>query len=145
MKQGWVDAATKLGRLRRGIWLALPLTLLLGCSEDEASRSMPEAPASSTAGAPAKTPESAAPDHASLVQRGKVVYATNCTACHNPNPAQDGALGPAVTGSSRELIDKRVLQGTYPDGYEPKRTSRVMIALPHLKPDIAALTAYLNE
>lgn len=68
---------------------------------------------------------------------------SNCIACHSQVPAQDGALGPAVSGSSYELLEARVLRAEYPEGYTPKRESRVMIALPHLAQDIDALTAYL--
>ncbi|MBB83009.1 MAG: cytochrome C [Deltaproteobacteria bacterium] len=61
------------------------------------------------------------------------------------NPAIDGALGPAVAGSSLELLEARVMRGEYPPGYEPKRGSRVMIALPHLAPRIPELAAYLQS
>lgn len=56
----------------------------------------------------------------------------------------DGALGPAVMGSSRELLEARVVRGEYPAGYTPKRESRVMIALPHLEPELDALAAFLS-
>jgi mono/diheme cytochrome c family protein len=69
----------------------------------------------------------------------------NCIACHSQNPAMDGALGPAVAGSSYELIEARVMRAEYPPGYTPKRDSRVMIALPHLKDQIGALAAYLDS
>lgn len=78
-----------------------------------------------------------------LSSRGRTVYQTNCTACHNADPKKSGALGPDVAGSSRELIERRVIQGDYPAGYTPKRPSKVMVALPHLKNDVEALAAYL--
>lgn len=78
-----------------------------------------------------------------LVAAGRAVYNANCTACHNMNPAQDGALGPAVAGSSYELLEARVVRGGYPEGYEPKRPSRIMVPLPHLEPKLEELTAYL--
>ena len=77
--------------------------------------------------------------------RGARVYAANCIACHNPDPTQDGVLGPAVAGSSLELLEARVLRGEYPPGYTPKRDTKAMIPLPHLAPDIPALTAYLDS
>src|SRR2546425_8247446 len=46
-----------------------------------------------------------------LVERGRQVYLAQCTQCHNPDPSQDGALGPAVKGSSRELLEARILRG----------------------------------
>lgn len=78
-----------------------------------------------------------------LVQRGRTVYLNHCTACHARDPALDGPVGPAVAGSSRELLEARVLHGTYPPGYEPKRPTQAMIPLPHLEPEIPALAAYL--
>ncbi len=79
-----------------------------------------------------------------LVQRGRVVYQTQCTACHNANPHKPGALGPDVYGSSKELLEARILRGAYPPGYTPKRETHVMAALPHLKNEIVAIHAYLN-
>lgn len=71
------------------------------------------------------------------------MYVANCTACHNADPALDGSLGPATAGSSIELLEARLLRNSYPEGYIPKRDSRVMMALPYLKDDIPALAAYL--
>ena len=79
-----------------------------------------------------------------LAERGKSVYVQQCIACHNLDPAQTGALGPAIKGSSRELLEARVLHAAYPPGYTPKRTTTTMVALPQLSGDIDALTAYLK-
>ncbi len=80
-----------------------------------------------------------------LVARGKVVYVTNCSACHNPDPKKAGNLGPEIYGSTRELLEARVLRVEYPHGYTPKRTTKLMVALPQLKNDIDALAAFLNN
>ena len=77
------------------------------------------------------------------VTRGRQVYLSNCTACHNPDPTKAGSQGPDIAGSSRELIDARVLHAAYPPGYKPKRTSHAMLALPYLAPKIDDLAAYL--
>ena len=91
------------------------------------------------------TPAAAEPASAEdLAARGRTVYMANCIACHSQDPSVDGALGPAVTGSSRELLEARVMRGEYPEGYTPKRPSKVMIPLPHLEGELDALTAYLN-
>lgn len=79
-----------------------------------------------------------------LIDRGKMVYLTNCTACHNSDPKNPGALGPEVFGSSEELIRDRVMTESYPPNYKPKRATNVMRKLPHLQNDIAALHAFLN-
>lgn len=104
----------------------------------------PSKPASTPASAPDPAAPSAPADPARLAERGRGIYMSNCIACHNPNPSLDGALGPAVGGASEELIEARVIVGTYPDGYVPKRETRVMVAMPHLLPEIPALAAYLK-
>lgn len=76
---------------------------------------------------------------------GRKVYNANCIACHGMDPTKDGALGPAVSGASLELIEARVLRAAYPEGYVPKRSSRVMVALPHLEPKLPELAAYLDS
>ena len=104
----------------------------------------PAAPAPAAESTPAKDPASP-PSQAELVARGKSVYNANCIACHNPNPAQDGAIAPANAGASMALLEAKVIHNTYPPGYTPKRTSRAMIALPHLAGEIPALHAFLNS
>jgi mono/diheme cytochrome c family protein len=96
---------------------ALTLTALAGCSQEKLS---PEA------------------------ERGRQVYQAQCIACHNTDPAQPGAIGPAVKGSSEDLLRAKVLQGTYPPGYAPKRPTKVMQPTPQLANDIPALAAYLR-
>jgi mono/diheme cytochrome c family protein len=86
-----------------------------------------------------------APPLSEPAQRGKIVYTGVCIACHNPDPGLDGALGPAVAGASRELLLARVLHGTYPPGYTPKRPSQAMPAMPHLAEKIDDLAAFLAE
>jgi mono/diheme cytochrome c family protein len=86
-------------------------------------------------GAPAKDP---------VVERGRQVYVAQCTSCHAMDPSQAGALGPPVKGSSRELLEARLLRGAYPPGYTPKRASKVMPPQPHLAEDLPALAAFLK-
>jgi mono/diheme cytochrome c family protein len=77
-------------------------------------------------------------------ERGRLVYNSQCTACHNFDPSQPGAVGPEVKGSSRELIEAKVVRGTYPSGYKPKRATRVMPPQAQIAPDVPALAAYLK-
>ena len=77
--------------------------------------------------------------------RGKTIYQTQCIACHNSNPKKPGTLGPEVFGSSRALIESRVVHATYPPGHTPKRATHMMTPLPHLKNEIDSLHLYLNE
>lgn len=76
--------------------------------------------------------------------RGKMVYQNTCTSCHSSDPAKDGPVGPAVKGSSHELIEARVMRGEYPAGYTPKRQTTLMIPLPQVEKSIDDLAAYLK-
>ena len=53
-------------------------------------------------------------------------------------------MGPEMKGSSPELIEAKVVRGTYPPGYKPKRPTAVMPPQPQLSRDIPALAAYLR-
>src|SRR5438477_4205474 len=61
-----------------------------------------------------------------LAERGRQVYLSQCTQCHAVDPSQSGPVGPPVKGSSRELLEARILKGSYPPGYKPKRATNVM-------------------
>ena len=77
-------------------------------------------------------------------QRGRAVYVANCIACHNNDPSKDGPIGPANKGSSKELLEARVLSTAYPPGYKPKRPTQIMPQFPFLKDEIPYLAAYLR-
>jgi mono/diheme cytochrome c family protein len=79
-----------------------------------------------------------------LANQGRQVYLAQCIQCHNADPAIAGPVGPPVKGSSRELLDAKVLRGDYPSGYTPKRPTKVMPPQPNLGSDIPALAAYLK-
>ncbi|MBI3031494.1 MAG: cytochrome c [Candidatus Rokubacteria bacterium] len=83
-------------------------------------------------------------ENGSPAGRGRQVYLAQCTACHNSDPSRDGPLGPAVKGSSRELLEARVLRGTYPPGYRPKRATAVMQPMPQLASALDDLAAFLR-
>ncbi|MBI1734990.1 MAG: cytochrome c [Candidatus Rokubacteria bacterium] len=80
----------------------------------------------------------------SLADRGRQVYLSQCTTCHGPDPAKTGPVGPAVKGSSRELLEAKVLRGGYPPGYAPKRPTQVMPPAPQLANDVPALAEFLK-
>jgi mono/diheme cytochrome c family protein len=80
-----------------------------------------------------------------LAQEGERVYQNVCIACHNGDPTRKGSLGPAIAGSSEELLHARVIEGTYPEGYSPKQPGGVMPRFEYLEPQIPALAAYLAE
>ena len=78
-------------------------------------------------------------------ERGEKIYKNVCIACHHADPSQVGPLGPPIAGSSRELIEHRVVHGTYPPGYQPQRESKQMPQFPHLADYVGDLAVYLAE
>jgi mono/diheme cytochrome c family protein len=79
------------------------------------------------------------------IERGRIIYVTRCIICHNADPNRPGMQGPAVAGSSRALLQARVLHLAYPPGYKPKRTTHNMRAFPDLSAhDLDDLAAYLK-
>jgi mono/diheme cytochrome c family protein len=77
------------------------------------------------------------------VEKGRMVYMTNCVLCHNPNPNLPGSQGPAIAGSSQDLLEARVLHLSYPPGYTPQQKTHTMRAFPQLKKNIGDLHAFL--
>ena len=110
-------------RIGQFIVTALLLSSVAGCSKDSDQTSE-------------KSPD---------WQRGRAVYLANCVACHGNDPSKDGPIGPAIAGSSRELLEGRVLSTSYPPNYKPKRPTKVMPQFPFLKEEIPYLAAYLAK
>jgi mono/diheme cytochrome c family protein len=87
-----------------------------------------------------KSPEQA------RIDKGRTLYSLRCAACHHPaDPRKDGAIGPAIAGSSLELINARTNRSAYPEGYAPKRATHVMPKLPTTPDELEALHAFLNS
>jgi mono/diheme cytochrome c family protein len=79
-------------------------------------------------------------------ERGRTVFATFCFPCHNPkDPHRPGQLGPPVARSSAELLEAKVLRGTYPPGYQPKQEGAQMVPLPHVQSQLGDIAAFLAE
>ncbi len=112
----WRDSRRKAAR--RWALVAAVLATLAACTSE-----------------PARSPEA---------ERGRQVFQSQCTTCHNTDPAQSGPVGPAVKGSSRELIEAKVVRGAYPPGYTPKRPTAVMPPNPAIAGDVDALAAFLR-
>lgn len=79
------------------------------------------------------------------VARGRQAYLGTCIACHNVNPAIDGAVGPAVKGASKALLEAKILKGEYPAGYTAKRITKMMPPQPAMAASIDDLAAFLNQ
>ena len=77
------------------------------------------------------------------VARGEKIYRNVCVVCHNADPNQAGALGPEIAGTSRELLEAKLLRGEYPSGYTPKRNTQQMPRFEFLKPNLDDIAAFL--
>jgi mono/diheme cytochrome c family protein len=77
-------------------------------------------------------------------ERGRQIFLAQCIACHNADPSLPGAVGPPVLGSSQDLLAAKLLKGTYPPGYTPKRPTTLMPLQPGLEPDVPNLAAFLK-
>lgn len=82
---------------------------------------------------------------ATPVERGRAIYLSRCVVCHNQNPNLAGVKGPPIAGSSRDLVEGRVLRLQYPPGYTPKRTTHAMKAMPDLAHSVDDLAAFLQS
>jgi len=111
--------------VRRTLGLVLAGSVLLaGCGRDESS---------TTTGAAAGN-----------AAKGQQAWLAHCVVCHNADPSKDGPIGPSVKGSSRALLEAKVLRGEYPPRYKPKRETKVMPPRPDLAPSLPDLAAYLQ-
>jgi mono/diheme cytochrome c family protein len=91
--------------------------------------------AACSGGGPSLSPEA---------ERGRQVYLAQCTACHATDPGQPGPVGPPVKGASQALLEAKVLRGSYPPGYQPKRPTAVMQPMPAVAPSLSDLAAFLR-
>ena len=79
------------------------------------------------------------------IEKGRMVYFANCVSCHNNNPKKPGSIGPEIYGVSIDTLTQKIVYGNYPENYRPKKTSKIMPAMPHLNKKISNLHAYLNS
>ena len=70
-----------------------------------------------------------------------------CIGCHHPDPNKQHSLdlGPPLAGSSFELIKLKVLNRSYPKGYEPKRNTQIMGTSDLSEDRLRGLHAYINR
>ena len=79
------------------------------------------------------------------IQRGEVLYRSNCASCHGSDPRRPGVSGPAIAGSTPALLEARVLHRSYPSGYQPKRDTHLMQSMPWMAGKIGDLAAFLDS
>ena len=78
-------------------------------------------------------PDAPADRNKVLWNRGRVMYTTRCTSCHNSNPDLQGSVGPALRGVTEDLLTDRIMNG-----------KGAMPAQPRMKRFIPAIREYLR-
>ena len=114
-----------------GVLIFLITLFLFGCTDSGNTVKQPE--------------KQVDPAMEKLIRQGRATYFSTCIACHNQNPGMAGSVGPELTGASVELLETKILKGEYPQGYQAKRTTKLMVPLPHMSAQIPALHAFLNQ
>ena len=65
-----------------------------------------------------------------LIDRGALLYKSNCIQCHNRDPNLKGSIGPEVVDAPLEVMTSKIMTGNYPAvlpaGFVPKRKSKAM-------------------
>lgn len=76
---------------------------------------------------------------------GKRIYTLTCIKCHNKDPHIKGSIAPDLFTTPREVFHTKVITGTYPDGYTPKRKTKVMPKFKHLTNDVDKIYDYIQS
>jgi mono/diheme cytochrome c family protein len=97
----------------------------------------------------AQIPEASAEVTKALLDRGALLYKSNCIQCHNKDPNLKGSIGPEMVDAPLEVMTSKVMTGAYPAvlpaGFVPKRKSKAMRKLPQLQKDIPAIYAWVQS
>ena len=95
--------------------------------------------------APAKVEVAALVD----IDKGHKIYLSQCIACHNKDPNVKGAIGPELVDAPVDLMKIKVVTGRYPevlpDGFVPKRKTKLMKKFPQLEADVPSIYAWIQS
>lgn len=96
-----------------------------------------------------QVPEVLAQANKDLIERGALLYKSNCIQCHNRDPNLKGSIGPEMTDAPLEIMTSKIMTGGYPAtlpaGFVPKRKSKAMRKIPKLEKDITAIYAWVQS
>lgn len=81
----------------------------------------------------------------SSIQEGKRIYTTTCMKCHNANPHKPGSIGPDLYSTPKEVFATKIVHGMYPEGYTPKRKTRVMPKFKNLEGKVDSIHEYVKS
>lgn len=81
----------------------------------------------------------------SRADEGQIIYKTVCSKCHNVNPTKQGSIGPELFTTPKEVFKTKVITGTYPTSYTPKRKTRIMPKFKNLTNKIDSIYKYIRS
>ncbi|MGE3610419.1 MAG: cytochrome c [Bacteriovoracaceae bacterium] len=83
------------------------------------------------------------------LEKGKRLFLSNCTSCHNKDPNFKGSIGPELVDAPLDVMTAKVTTGRYPEklpaGFIPKRKTKLMRPFPHLKNDVPSIHAWIQS
>ena len=86
---------------------------------------------------------------ASQIEKGRRLYLSNCISCHNKDPSLKGPIGPEIVDAPMEVMTSKIMTGAYPavlpQGFVPRRKTKLMRPIPKLKDDISAIYEYVQS
>lgn len=78
------------------------------------------------------------------VEEGRKIYTSTCIRCHNSNPHKPGPIGPDLYSTPKNVFGSKVIQGKYPEGYVPKRKTKIMPKFSNLSGKTDSIYEYIK-
>ena len=122
--------------MRRLFFALLLIIFITNCKKERTTQDAPDANQKNLNNSVASN---------NYIEKGRMVYFANCVSCHNNNPKKPGSIGPEVYGVKIDVLTQKIISGKYPKNYRPKRASKIMPVMPHLKNKISHLHAFINS
>lgn len=83
------------------------------------------------------------------INRGRQLYLSNCTSCHNRDPNVKGPIGPELVDAPLSVMTSKVMTGVYPAalpaGFVPKRKTKLMRKIPKLEKEIPSIHLWIQS
>ena len=102
-----------------------------------------------TEAAPAPVAEAVIEEEPVDIEKGKTIYLAQCTKCHNKDPNVKGSIGPEMVDAPIEVMRAKVATGRYPEplpeGFVPKRKTKLMTKFPQYVKDVPSIHAYVQS
>lgn len=74
---------------------------------------------------------------------GEKLYIRNCWSCHSD--PRVGMMGPELITTPDRVFKPKILTKSYPDGYKPKRSTKLMPTFKLTDEEIEAIVKYVRS